>query len=86
MVTHGLWSIILYLYNQTSESASMRDKKFKLQLVMIRSKGCFFSESAICFSDLQISKKNIFQKAILSLKFKFPAKNSKQQIQISSSG
>ena len=28
----------------------------------------------------------VFQKAILSLKFEFPANNSKQQIQISSSG
>ena len=37
----------------------------------------------MCFSNLQ---KKIFQKTILSLKFKFPAKNSKQQIQISSSG
>ena len=42
----------------------------------------FFSESAIRFSNLQISKKKIFQKTILSLKFKFPANNSKQQIQI----
>ena len=49
-------------------------------------KGGFFSESAMRFLDLQISKKKIFRKAILSLKFKFPAKNSKQQIQISSSG
>ena len=48
-------------------------------------KGGFFSESAMRFLDLQISKKK-FQKAILSLKFQFPAKNSKQQIQISSSG
>ena len=39
-------------------------------------KGDFFSESAIHFSDLQISKKNIFQKTILSLKFKFPANNT----------
>ena len=36
------------------------------------SKGVFFSESAMCFLDLQISKE-IFQKTILSLKFKFPA-------------
>ena len=38
-------------------------------------KGGFFSESALCFLDLQISKK-IFQKTILSLKFKFPANYS----------
>ena len=50
------------------------------------SKGGFFLESAFHFFHLQISKKKIFQKAALSLKFKFPANNSKQQIQISSSG
>ena len=38
-------------------------------------KGGFFSESAIRFSDIQISKK-IFQKTILSLKFKFQAQDS----------
>ena len=32
-------------------------------------------ESAICFSNLQISKKK-FQKTILNLKFKFPAYNT----------
>ena len=35
--------------------------------------GFFFSESVIRFSNLQISKKKIFQKTILNLKFKFPA-------------
>ena len=40
------------------------------------SKGGFFSESAISFSNLQISKKKIFQKTILNLKFNFPAKNT----------
>ena len=30
----------------------------------------------IRFSDLQIEKKKIFQKTILNLKFKFPAKNT----------
>ena len=39
-------------------------------------KGGFFSESAIHFSNIQISKK-IFQKTILSLKFKIPAHISK---------
>ena len=48
-------------------------------------KGGFFPESAMCFLNLPISKIKIFQKAILNLKFKFPANNSKQQIQISSS-
>ena len=38
-------------------------------------KGDFFSESVIRFSNLPISKK-IFQKTILSLKFKFPAYNA----------
>ena len=54
-------------------------------------KGGFFSESAMCFSNLQISKspnlqKKLFQSTILNLKFEFPANNSKQQIHISSSG
>ena len=49
------------------------------------SKGGFFSESVIRFSNLQISKK-IFQITILNLKFEIPAHNSKQLIQISSSG
>ena len=39
-------------------------------------KGGFFSESAIRFSKLQISKKKIFQKTILNLKFKLPANNT----------
>ena len=39
-------------------------------------KGGFFSESPIHFLDLQISKKKLFQKTILSLKFKFPTNNS----------
>ena len=34
-------------------------------------KGCFFSESAIRFSNLPIFKIKIFQKTILSLKFEF---------------
>jgi len=39
-------------------------------------KVAFFSESAMCFSNLQ---NKIFQVAILNLKFKFSANNSKQQ-------
>ena len=54
--------------------------------VEVIAKGGYFSESAMRFLDLQISKNKIFRKAILSLKFKFPAKTSKQQIQILSSG
>ena len=38
-------------------------------------KGGLFLESAIRFSNLQISKKKI-QKTILNLKFKFPTKNT----------
>ena len=38
-------------------------------------KGGFFSESAIRFLNLQISKKEIFQKTILNLKFKIPVHN-----------
>ena len=37
--------------------------------------GGFFPESVIRFLDLQISKKKIFQKTILNLKFKIPAHN-----------
>jgi hypothetical protein len=48
-------------------------------------KGGFFSESAIRFSNLPISKRKIFQITILTLKFKIPAHYSKQLIQISSS-
>ena len=48
-------------------------------------KGGFFSESAMCFSNIQISKKNI-PNHYPELEIKFPANNSKQQIQISSSG
>ena len=39
-------------------------------------KGGFFPKRAIRFLDLQISKKKIFQKTILSLKFKFQAQDS----------
>ena len=46
----------------------------------------FFSESVMRFLDLQISQKKISRKATLSLKFKSPAKNSKQQMQILNSG
>ena len=42
--------------------------------------------SVMSFSNLQIFKKKLFQITILNSRFKFPANNSKQQIQISSSG
>ena len=48
-----------------------------LRFSTIFAKGGFFSESAIRFLDLQISKKTIFQKTIFNLKFKFPTNNSK---------
>ena len=44
---------------------------------LIISKGGFFSESAMCFSNLQILKKKLFQKTILNLILEFPANNSK---------
>ena len=37
----------------------------------------FFSESAMKFFQISKSQKNIFQKTILSLKFKFTSKNCK---------
>ena len=38
----------------------------------------FFSESAMKFFQISKSQRKIFQKAILSLKFKFPTYNSKE--------
>ena len=46
-------------------------------------KGDFFSESLMSFSNLQ---NKLLQITILNMEFKFPANNSKQLIQISSSG
>jgi hypothetical protein len=43
--------------------------------VFFLDKGGFFSQSAIRFSNLKASKKNI-QKTILNFKFKIPAQNS----------
>jgi hypothetical protein len=42
----------------------------------VGSKGAFFSESDIRFSNLQISKKKLFQKYVLSLKFENLAHSS----------
>ena len=50
---------------------------------MSEPKGGFFSESEIRFSNLQ---NKLLQITILNLKFEIPAHNSKQLIQISSSG
>ena len=48
-----------------------------IQAQGLSSRGGFFSESAMCFSNLQISKKKYSKKTILNLKFKFPTNNSK---------
>ena len=45
--------------------------------IAVDTKGGFFSESAMKFFQISKSQKKIFQKAILSLKFKFPTNNSK---------
>ena len=50
---------------------------------MIFAKGGFFSEGEIRFPSLQ---NRLLQITILNLKFEIPATNSKQLIQISSSG
>ena len=51
--------------------------KYKVYHIEMDETKCgFFSESAIRFSNLKISKKNFFQKTILNLKFKFPTKNT----------
>ena len=39
-------------------------------------KGCFFSESVMKFFQISKSQKEIFQKTILTLKFKFQAQYS----------
>ena len=44
--------------------------------IAVDTKGGFFSESAMKFFQISKSQKKIFQKAILSLKFKFPANNT----------
>ena len=49
---------------------------FLNEYFLVLTKGDFFSESTTRFLDLQISKKKIFQKTILNLKFKIPAQNS----------
>ena len=53
------------------------DLEFRLARTrpVFAAKSGFFSESAIHFSNLPISKEKIFQKTILNFKFKFPAKN-----------
>ena len=44
---------------------------YKKDGLLVITKGGFFSESVICFSNLPISKIKIFQKTSLSLKFEF---------------
>ena len=66
-----------------SSSAAIRWKQSKI----LQTKGGFFSESEIRFSNLDPNLlKKLFQKTILSLKFEITTHNSKQLIQISSSG
>ena len=65
----------LYLPNVCCWESSKNER-------LMTTKGGFFSESVMCFLNLPISKIKIFQKTILHLKFKFPANNIKQQIQI----
>ena len=71
---------IWFLQSEFLKNSMIKSWSLKLQLmnyimsrILLRkaaAKGGFFSESAMCFSNLQ---KNIFQKTILDLKFKFPA-------------
>ena len=51
----------------------MKEIKIERKLFELPAKGGLFSESAIHFSNLPISKEKIFQKTILNLKFKIPA-------------
>ena len=63
------WSLIYFLIYAYLNILACR--KFSLSVSKTRLKVAFFSESAISFSNLQISPKNI-----LGLKFKIPAQNS----------
>ena len=51
-------------------------QQLELSALKLKAKGGFFSENAIYFLDLQISKKNIPKKNILNLKSKIPAQSS----------
>ena len=62
-------------YSGSRESGRFFYHLYCIVMSHIVSKGVFFSESAMYFFDLKIKKK-IFQKTILSLKFKFPANNT----------
>ena len=66
-------TIVCSRYNIQVEEFSLGTYKISHHISI--TKGGFFSESAIRFSDVQISKK-IFQKTILSLKFKFQAQDN----------
>ena len=84
-------SFLFMLLDTTTKQGSPFSKMSKVQQTSIDNvdmlpKGVFFFQKVRCVFQISKSPKKIFQKAILSLKFKFPAKNSKQQIQISSSG
>ena len=80
-VSYALWyiktkkiicKIMLSLWNPVA----LHTLQFCLWLFPMVAKGGFFSESAIRFSNLPISKIRIFHKTILSLKFKFPVNYS----------
>ena len=58
------------------DQVQMGCKFLKFRYSKMATKGGFFSESAIRFFRSPNLKKKIFQKTILSLKFKFPANNS----------
>ena len=60
-----------------------KSKAYRFDSKTLVIKGSFFSESEIRFSNLQ---NKLLQINILNLKFEIPAHNSKQLIQISSSG
>ena len=60
-----------------------KSKAYRFDSNTLVTKGTFFSESEISFSNLQ---NKLIQMNILNLKFEIPAHNSKQLIQISSSG
>ena len=71
-------SLFIYLRPLLSQKVTLRhdfvnnrSKTLSFKIPWI-TKGGFFSESAMCFSNLQ---KNIFPKTILNLKFKFQAQD-----------
>ena len=74
----GLFQNVLLV----SSNLPKNQQKFS-KISALASKGGLFSESEIRFSNLQ---NKLLQITILNLKFEIPAHNTKQLIQISSSG